>query len=151
MSRLRHLDIFVELIELCHERMTEVRQQLVYYRASVYKAETSQLIAAKIDRLRLCAKLFGDLMVQEAFNDYDTLGTAGIMHLAPGECSFSRRVTGLLVSLDDHLVRLGHELLSRNVEPETEAAFASEVRAHRAELLGLCREGSRQWAFFQAL
>ena len=51
MSRLRHLDILVELIELCHERMSEVRQQLIYYRASVYKQETSTQIAGKVEQL----------------------------------------------------------------------------------------------------
>lgn len=151
MSRLRHLDIFVELIELCHERMNEVRQQLVYYRASVYKTETSSQIHGKIEQLRLVAALFNDLLVHEAFHDYETMAVAGVMNLAPGECSFSTRVTCLLASLDQYMIRLGHEVLSRTVEPETEAALAAAVREKRNVLLALCRHGSRQWTFFQSL
>lgn len=151
MSRLRHLDIFVELIELCHERMNEVRQQLVYYRASVYKHETSGQIHAKIEHMRLIAGFFGDLMVQESFHDYETMSGPGVMTLPPGECSFSTRVTALLASLEHHLIRLGHDALARNIEPETEAALQDAIRAHRTELLALCRHGSRQWAFFQSL
>ena len=150
MSRLRHLDILVELIELCHERMSEVRQQLIYYRASVYKAETSKLIAGKVEQLRLVASFFADLMIHEAFTDYETMSPEGGMNLAPGECPFSLRVTTLLQSLEHRMVRMGQESLSQNVEPETEAALASAVKAHRSQLLSLCREGSRQWAFFQS-
>lgn len=149
MSRLRHLDILVELIELCHERMGDVRQQLIYYRASVYKQETSTQIAGKVEQLRLVARLFGDLMVQEAFSDYETSST-GAINLAPGECPFSLRVTTLLLTLEHHMIRIGQETLSRNASPEIEAALTTAVKEHRTQLLALCREGSRQWAFFQS-
>ena len=150
MSRFRHTDILLEMIDLCQERMTEVRQQLVYYRASVYKDETSRQIASNIDQLRLVGDIFGDVMLQEAFQDYDAMTKSGVLHHVPGECSFSIRMTVLLTTLDRQLARLNQQLLSRSL-PVSEEVLADAVIKHRNQLLARCRQGSRQWAFFEAL
>ncbi len=138
------------MIDLCQERMTEVRQQLVYYRASVYKTETSRQIADRIDQLRLVGDIFGDVMVQEAFQDYEAMASAGAMTYVPGECSFSTRVTSLLSSLDRQLNRLNVQLANRSL-PVSEEVLADAVVKHRTQLLALCHQGSRQWTFFQSL
>lgn len=150
MSRFRHTDILLEMIELCQERMTEVRQQLGYYRASVYKAEMAGQISSNIGQLRTVAEIFGDVMVQESFKDYEAMASMGIASYMPGECSLSQRVTSLLASLETQLSRLSVQIAARSL-PLTEQALASAVAKHRNQLLALCRQGSRQWAFFQSL
>jgi len=145
------MDILIEMIDLCHERMSEVRQQLTYYRASVYKDEMAGPINDKVDQLRLVAGLFGDELLTEAFIDYDAMSCDGVLTYVPGECSFSRRVTVLLAALDQHLARLGRDIASRSLALLSDVEFTETVRQHRSELLALCRQGSRQWTFFQSL
>ena len=151
MSRFRHTDILVELIELCQERMAEIRQQLTYYRASVYKGETGDHVLSRIEHLRLVTGLFGDDLVREAFKDFDAMSKAGALNYIPGECSFSKRVGMLLSTLEENLGRLndGNRGGSSGEPPAQE--FTAHVKKHRQELLAICPQGSRQWSFFQAL
>jgi hypothetical protein len=151
MSRLRHVDIFIEMLELGHDIMNEIRQQLIYYRASVYKDETARQIAAKIDQLQLLGELLNDEPTKEALTDYEALRAEGAMNCVPGECSFSKRVTLLLGGLDHAFKGLLQGRLSADAAPEQESEFADVVRQHRNKLLAACRHGSRQWAFFTAL
>lgn len=151
MPRVRHVDIIVELVDLCQERMDEVRQQMAYFRASVYKAEMAAQIKDRVESLRLIASLLADDGLSEAFRDYDAMKAAGAMAVVPGECSFSKRMMTLLGALDTPLFALGKKLAAKTVAPESELAFEETVRQHRLKLLELCRHGSRQWTFFQAL
>jgi hypothetical protein len=137
------------MIELCQDLMTEIRQQLAYYRASVYKDETRAAIDTRIDQLRLVAELFGDEGPGEAFKDYEAMAKAGAMHYVPGECSLSKRIGTLLASLDSDLSRLSAHHSSG--DPFSGKEFETAVRKHRSQLLAACRHGSRQWAFFQML
>jgi hypothetical protein len=155
MSRFRHTDILVELIDLSHDRMNEIRSQLGYYRASVYKHETANQIEERIDHLRFISTLFGDDAVTEAFDDFDAvklanLGASG-MDYVPGDCSFSRRVTMLLATLDRDLGRLQRATFNQEHLHETAVAFTEGVKKARNQILALCRAGSRQWSFFSAL
>jgi hypothetical protein len=150
MSRLRHVDIFIEMLELGHDIMNEIRQQLIYYRASVYKDEMARQIAAKVEQLQLLGELLGDEPTKEALTDYEALRAEGAMNCIPGECSFSKRVTLLLGGLD-HAFKGLQGRLTTVAAPEQEKEFANVVRQHRNQLLALCRHGSRQWAFFTAL
>lgn len=152
MSRFRQADILVELLELSRDRIDGVRQQLTYYRASVYKDETGQHINAKIEELRLIGGLLGDLLTAEAFRDFDVMSKAGVMNYIPGECSLSKRVGNLLTALDQHLDRLQRLCVTRQGGAVgNEQEFAAAIRRHRNELLALCPHGSRQWTFFQSL
>lgn len=150
MSRFRHMDIIVEMIELCHERMDEMRQQLVYHRASVYKGETAAVITGQVEALRLLVALLKDDGLAEAFHDFDALARC-ILAPVPGECSFAARVTSLMGALQGGLDRVARQVLSHAVPLEGETEFAQSVRDHRVQLLALCRQGSRQWAFFHTL
>jgi hypothetical protein len=152
MSRLRHVDILVEMSDLCHELMTEISQQLAYYRASVYKDEAAGVIQKKVEQLRLVTSLFGDEMLMEPVRDYEAMAKTGAMNYIPGECSLSKRVGALTTSLEAQLSRLSQELSSRGTALQlNDKDFARGLQKHRQQLLALCRYGSRQWAFFQAL
>lgn len=151
MSRFRHTDVIVELTELCHERMDEIRQQLSYYRASVYKDEAAGHIDGIIGQLRLIAGILADDQLKETFKDFDAVARRGIENYIPGECSFSRRVTMLLASMDEHLRRIHLAHFSNQSDKNFAMEFAKNLRKHRTDLLAICRQGTRHWAFFQAI
>ena len=151
MLRLRYVDILVEMLELGQDLLSEIRQQLIYYRASVYKYEMAEQIEGKVDQLQLLAALLGDDAVREVLIDYEVLRVEGAMNCIPGECSFSKRVTLLIGGLDHAFGRVQSRLASSHSAPEQEQEIADTVRKHRQKLLSLCREGSRQWAFFTSL
>lgn len=149
MSCLRHIDISIEMLELGQELLTEIRQQLVYYRASVYKDETALQINAKVAEIALLADLLGDDSMREALTDYEALRQE-LTPPVPGECHFSKRVSLLLGTLDQ-AIRAMQGRLSTPSNPEQDQQLADSVRKHRHKLLALCRHGSRQWAFFTSL
>jgi len=151
MSRQRPADIYLELVELCGEFAGEIRQQLSYYRASVYKQETAINLRSKIDQLRLLADLFGDETVSEPLHDYDAMAALGASVCAPGECSFSWRVSVLVNSLEKNLVQAHSRAAIHDAVLTLAQDFAQTVRRRRRELLALCRHGSRTWALFQNL
>ena len=147
MSRLRQSDIVSELVELCHDVMSEIRQQLLYYRASVYKDETASIINNKVEQLRMIAVLFGDELAQEPMRDYDAMKKAGAAAYVPGECSFSNRLSCLLTGLNEQLERLGRGAGQTVCSGE----FTDNVQKQKDQIIAICRHGSRQWAFFRAL
>lgn len=148
MSRLRHADILLELIDLVDEVMADVRQQLLYYRASVYKDETAGNVRRKVDQLRLIATVTGDVQFHEILHDYDAMNVEMAQQIAPGECSFSTRVTTLLGALHQHMNSLRQNILHERSVP---SQLTSAVHQHRRELLAICRHGSRQWSLFQSM
>ncbi len=151
MSRYRQTDVVVELIELCQDRMDEIRQQLSYYRASVYKDEAASHIDGLIVQLRLIGGILNDDLLKEAFKDFDAVARRGIQNYIPGECSFSQRVTMLLASMGEHLRRIHVANFSNHGDKTYALEFAKNLRKHRTELLQICRQGTRHWAFFQAI
>ncbi len=151
MSRLRHTDILVELIELCQEHMVQLRHQLGYYRASVYKGEAKTDIETSVLELRTIARLFDDEEAREAFRDFDAMSEKGALTLVPGECLLSLRVGRLLAQLDGCVGQLHRTAYVRTADQSLEIEFTNTVKEHRDALLAMCRQGSRHWAFFQAL
>ena len=149
-SRFAHNDIVVELVELCEETMLDISQQLNYYRASVYKAETAETIRDRIESLKLIVALLGDDMALEPIRDYEASELHRVMAPIPGECSFTYRVNTLLSQLNIHLGETTSRLTATN-SPAILRLLASNVIQHRSQILSLCRHGSRQWAFFQTL
>ena len=144
MSRLRQSDIVCELVELCHEFMAEIRQQLLYYRASVYKDETAGTINRKVEQLSTIATLLGDDLVQEPLRDYEAMKNAGVADYVPGECSFSRRLTTLLGGLSEQLDRVGQR-------QSCDKDLTTTIQKQKNQIAAMCRHGSRQWAFFRSL
>ena len=151
MSRVRQTDILIELLELGHERIIDLRQLLLYYRASVYKGETAQHISGTLDHLRLLSTLIGDELLLDSWRDDDAVVAAAKgSEPIPGECSLSRRLAGLTAALEAHFDRIGRLLASRSLDVES-LPLADTVRLYRNQLLAICRAGSRPWRFFEAL
>ena len=151
MSRFSHIDILVELVDLSHEVMAEISHELQYYQASVYKNETAERINIRIAQLRLIADVIGNANLKEPFADHDAMAAAGVMHYVPGQCSFSVRVTRLLKSLDEQLQAISQGLNTSRDEITGIRDLPRKVQDNRRELLSLCRHGSRQQVFFQAI
>ncbi len=149
MSRYDRQDIMMELIELSQDLKSEILQQLNYYRASVYKSETSVIIEGMIEQLKLLGDLIGDDELQDAFLDYEAMRRNGPMLVAPGECLLSLRTMALLKATD----LIFQQLITRQAataSPDT-LELSRNIQKHRGQLLSLCRQGSRQWAFFNRL
>ncbi|MBM4251561.1 MAG: hypothetical protein FJ146_06285 [Deltaproteobacteria bacterium] len=149
MLQYRATDILLELIELTHERIDEVRCQVAYYRVSVYKGETAEQITTKLGQIERVSKIFGDDHLVDAFSDYVALEDANGQLCAPGECSFTRRVTTLLHAVELHLARLYRGLMTHSFTRDA-AVLADALKEARHDVLALCHTGSRQWSFFQS-
>jgi len=148
MSILRQADILVEMKDLALDILADIRQQLAYYKVSVYKDETSTNITIKVEQLRMIVGLMGKPDLMEPLLDYDAMKEAGVLNYVPGECSFSQRVTCLLQSLTEHLDIINPRSSVENI-PTKE--ISKSIKRHRRQLLALCRHGSRQWSFFQSI
>ena len=144
MSRYDRRDIVMELIELSRDVKAEIMQQLNYYRASVYKNETAAVVECKIEQLQLVAELIGDDELSDAFRDYEAMKKGGLEMAPPGECLLSLRTMNLMTATD---------LINRHPAntPQDALQFSRNIQKHRRQLLSLCRQGSRQWAFFSTL
>ncbi len=149
MARYDYRDIVLELIELCRDVKTEIIQQLTYYRASVYKKETAQLIERKIEQLQLLCDLIGHDLLSDAFADYQEMRENGGQWVSPGECALSTRVMNLMQSTDQIFDELAQTLPS-HTSPDPQL-FHKNLARHRRELLSICRQGSRQWDLFHTL
>ncbi len=150
MSRFYQLDIVIELSELCQDLMREIRQQLNYYRASVYKSETARHINYRVEKLRMVAKLMRDEVFIEAFRDFDAMKELGASACVAGECSFSTRTSRLLQAFDKRCEFIVQQANNRNTE-FISSTLMKDVQRHRRELLSMCRQGTRHWVFFQSM
>ena len=136
-------DIAFELLELCETLLVNVEQQLLYYRASVYKDETARSVEIEISKLQSVLAIFNSEALLEPLADYRALQSHNLK-LSPGECSFSRKIGILVAAMREQL-----RLYRRTAQPEVD--FSHQIQQNRQQLLSLCRQGSRQWSFFRSL
>ena len=142
-------DILFELIELLMELIQDVQQELVYYRASVYKSESAKTINKKISQLKLVGKLTGIDAIYDSFCDFEATEINGNQVTIPGECSFSTRVVRLLADLTVHYQETVNQI--QETRSLTNPDMTRQVKRHRKQLLSICRQGSRHWSFFQTI
>ena len=136
-------DTVFELLELCDNLLVNIEQQLLYCRASVYKNETAHAIEDKIAKLQNVLKMFNNNALLEPLTNYRALQLHNL-ELAPGECSFTRKITTLV-----NAVRMQLRCYQTSMPAATD--FNQQIRQNRQQLLSLCRQGSRQWSFFRSL
>lgn len=135
-------DIVFELLELCEHLLTSIGQQLLYYRASVYKDETAVAVGKEINRLRHVLELFDDDSLLEPLADHQAMNQHNLK-LAPGECSFSRKTAILIANTRKQLQRYTHSKQAHTL--------TSRIHKQSDSLLSLYPQGSRQWNFFRSL
>ena len=149
MARYDYRDIALELVELCRELRSDILQQLTYYRASVYKTETSKILERKVEQMRLLSELLGDELLCDAFRDYDVMKLNAHQWVTPGECHVSFRLTNLFQTTDKIFEKMAQNLYQiPNPDPQI---FNRHLNRHRRDILTMCQYGSRQWSFFNSL
>lgn len=151
MSKVCHLDVLAELHELCQDIVQGIRNELRYYRASVYKDESAKNINRRLDQLRFIVDVIDDEMVREPFQDFEAEAKASINFYVPGECPFFGRVTRLLGNLEEQLSLMEESVAHSRNSLHNDSNLTRAVKKHRRQLLGMCRQGSRPWCFFQSV
>lgn len=149
MPRFDRGDILIELIELCREIKSEIHQQLTYYRVSVYKTETAELIEAKVRQLETLARVLGNEQLIDAFHDYEEMKKNGYKTIVPGECFLSHRLANLFQSIELMFEVMILDLRTANLDDRHQ--LTKTVLRNRQEVLSICRHGSRQWQFFNGM
>ncbi len=145
-----HMDIMMELLELGRDTIDEIKHQLTYYRASVYKHETAQQISDRIDQLYVVAEIVNDEMILDLFRDFEATAGNGNVKAIPGECVFSGRITTLTQGLLEQFTLF--ESRMRSMQHDHQSKELSRVlQKNRHKILQMCRQGTRQWAFFHSL
>lgn len=149
MSRDR-LDIMMELLELGRDVIDEIKHQLTYYRASVYKHETAQQIGDRVNQLHTVAEIISDDLILDLFRDFEATAGNGNLKAVPGECVFSTRITTLTQGLLEQFTLFESNM--RNTTNDNQNKELTRVlEKNKHKLLGMCRHGTRQWAFFHSL
>ena len=86
-----YMDILAELTEFSLQIISDIRQQLLYYRASVYQAETSEKIQLNIMTLHKLSTFLGCAEALECFADYQaTLAPTQVMAMHQGNAFILR-------------------------------------------------------------
>ncbi len=144
-------DIILELLELSQDVVNEIRQQLIYYSASVYKTEAAEQVKQIIAKLRLVIDLIPDEFIKEPFLDFEAEVANGQQNYIPGECMFTSRITRLLQNLEKHSHALKEKYLAeQRLQPQNNDLLTRKLRKHRGVILSICQHGSRRWNFFQS-
>ena len=147
MARFDTYDIAQELVDLCLDIHSDVIQQLNYYRASVYKEETSKTIDHKLHQLKMVVDLLGCEDASDYFLDFEASRGNGNVLVPPGECLLSLRISSLFKSLEEaysNLTRIQHKHFQTQ-------KFAQNLQRNRRKLAALCPQGSRKRSFFETL
>ena len=74
MKTYRSIETVYELIDLASEIILNTKQQLAYYKVSVYKNEEASKINDNIEDLKQIVDVIQDDRMQEAFLDYQAMG-----------------------------------------------------------------------------
>lgn len=134
-------DIVCDLVEVSREQLGTVRQLLGYFRASVYKHETQDLLMRGVEDLRVLMHLLNGPRVDDIFRAREDSAPT-LARLAPGECEVTLRVTGILQAAQcilDEIERHG----TRLPIDEDEMGLATLGAPERQRLVTLCGERSR--------
>ena len=141
MARIRHSELILELVDICLEIGSDLRQRLTYYRASAYKVDAARQINNRVDQLRAIFQIIGDEDLNEAMSDHDSILDHGAQLLAAGECTLSSRVNILLVQMTPTLATLARR--NRQDQAPLREDTLRILQRHRRTLEALCPEGSR--------
>lgn len=150
MSNLQYIDAHLELTDLARELLIEIRGELRYYRASVYKDESSIKINDKLNEVHFLLTILNDEMSLEAYYDYEATKERAHLDYIPGECPFSARVTNFVTNLDLALDEIQGRLAKSSNEPESQHIITG-LRKHKKQILKMCQKTRKQWPIIQKI
>lgn len=150
MNYLRQLDMLVEMLDLCQQLISELRHQLSYFKASVYKHEAQESLNSKIQILGILVGIIGDEVAKELWDDFCSDDLSANCS-PPGECSFSLKLGILLGGLDDALKGFYHQINLKASALESQEKIVESIRINKGKILTVCRSGSKQYSIFQEI
>ena len=151
MNDLRQLDILVEILELCQHLIAELRHQLLYFKASVYKNEAQALLDEKLGVLGILIEILGDENSSDLWTAFSSKEPLFSAHTPPGECSFSIKLALLLGGLDEALQKFYSQI---NLKAEALASpekITESLRLNKRKILTLCSEQDRKYAIIEGI
>lgn len=146
MSRISHADILVELVDFCQEVCSNIKQQLNYYNASVYKHETANNIKKKIDHLQRIMTQMNDDLLMEPFKDYEATILNGNVATVPGECLFSTRVYTLVNNIEKIMDELS-QTINNQGQLAHKTNISNNIQKNKRHIQALCRRQTLPWGF----
>ena len=149
MARIRYSDLVLELNEVCREITSDLKQRLVYYRASAYKHDAAKQINERVDQLRAIFQILADDDLNEAMADHDAILDQGAQMLAAGECTISARIKILLVEMEPALGVLVRRFSQSQTIVRDDTLKI--IQRHRHTLRAVVREGTRSWEMLRGL
>lgn len=137
-------DVVSEVLDLCRDLISQLRGQLEYYRASVYKDEMLAQIDKRISELGFLLELLPFEESQEVWADYVAVCRHAAQFSSPGFCSYTQRVTQFL----DQVEKAITAIYQHGMETEWDE---QALKKNKNRLASLCLYGSQKWQFFYNL
>jgi len=148
--RFSYRDLLIELIDSCFGYIREIRSQLNFYQASVYKEEISRNIKKKTGNLRVLCCEFNSQQLEDFFDEFDVLASLGGNAKTHVSASLPERTVRLLQQIEPELKEIKHSLSaarSRRDSPNT----VRNLKRKKRILMSACRRGSRPWSLLNLL
>lgn len=149
MSKYRICDVMWELAEFSKDLLSDLRQQLHYHRASVYKTETAKELNLHVEQLRALCAIMGDDILNEMMADFDAVARSCGQMSAAGECTLTTRITRLISDAEPALNQF-QKRVARNRSVLGQEQLQA-IAAKRRALLSVCRQGTRSWELLKNL
>lgn len=135
-----------ELIDLAAEQLDQLRKEIHFYRASIYKNEMSQKINERVAGLNLIFSLLSEEKSKEHFENYQDEIQFG--RQSPSEDYFSSATLRLASCCQNDLELIKNKTLRKDFESQD---FTRKVRSARKSLARLCSDDSSSKSFFSNL
>ena len=145
MKTYRSIETVYELIDLASEIILNTKQQLAYYKVSVYKNEEASKINDTVEDLRQIVEAIQDDRMQEAFRDYDAMREHYEMNQSGDSCFYIRTLK-LITTMADILKNYSVSYLGEDLE-ELNMSQALGYQKRKSSLLA--RYKRRPRSFFQ--
>ncbi len=148
--RFSYRDLQVELIDSSFDYIREIRSQLNFYKASVYKDEISRNIKRKTGNLRVLCGEFNCETLNEFFDEFDSLALLVGNAKSHVSASLPERTTRLLSQLEPRLKEIKHGLAVATSRKDS-SNMVRNLRRKKRILMSACRRGSRPWSLLNLL
>jgi hypothetical protein len=148
--RFSYRDLLIELIDSCFDYVREVRSQLNFYKASVYKEEIARNIKKKTGSLRVLCCEFNSSDLEDFFDEFDSLAKLGGNAKSVVSSSLPERTVRLLQQVEPQLKEIKHGLTTARTNKDAPHVVRN-LRRKKRILMSACRRGSRPWSLLNLL
>ena len=151
MAKNQYMDVVSELVESCVEYTFDIKQQLRFYGASVYKHEIVHAVNKKIKNIQTILEFLRDKNTLASIKKYSCDNVVnGNQKVSATSGSFEVKVETLvkeiIIGLDSFV-----EEVNTNSSFFAGRDFRREMRYQRKKLSSACRRGSRTRQLIQSI